>query len=119
MSFFGHKQTSERRQSARVADSFEVHYQVPNEPMRLECASRDISEEGMRFGLYQRLEVGAVLKFALYLRGLAGPTWLFGHIAWTRETSAQKHLYEAGVRFIGLDAGLRSKLQGYLRGLPA
>jgi hypothetical protein len=119
MNLFKRKRPEERRRYPRVNDSSEINYQVSNEPMRLECRAKDISESGVRFGLYQRLEPGTTLRLGLFLKNLVGPTLFLGRVAWIRETPGRGSLYEAGVAFEGLSDSLRAKILGHLQALSA
>jgi hypothetical protein len=119
MFLFKRRRPEERRQYPRINDASEVKYQLSNEPMRPECRAKDISEAGVRFGLYPRLEPGTTLRLGLFLRDLVGPTLILGRVAWIRETSGQGGLYEAGVAFEGLSDSLRAKIQGHIQALSA
>ena len=58
--FFWRKQGAgkERRRHPRVRVFLKIDYQITDEIPRLNCASRDISEGGIRFGLFQKIEPG-------------------------------------------------------------
>ena len=89
----------ERRRHPRIRVFLKIDYQITDEIPRLNCSSRDISEGGIRFGLFQRIENGTPLKLKVYLEYTAVPVELFGKVAWARETPGRDFPYEVGIEF--------------------
>ena len=111
------KRTGERRRFSRMSDSLRINYQIAGKVLCSSCRSKDISEGGVRFGLYQELEIGTTLKLGICLQDLAEPTLLIGTIAWSKETSVKEYPCEAGVEFDIFDPTLRSKIQNHIQAI--
>jgi len=95
----GDRKNKERRRYVRISDSLKINYRLAADALRTNCRSTDISEGGIRFNLYQKLEIGDTLKLEIYLKGSAEPLLGIGMVAWTRETSGKEYPFEAGIEF--------------------
>ena len=56
-----------KRKFVRISKPFYINYQIANEVLRPGYLSKDISEWGIRFSLYQELQIGTSLKLYIYL----------------------------------------------------
>ena len=95
----GDRKNKERRRYVRISDSLKINYRLAADALRANCRSADISEGGIRFNLYQKLEIGDTLKLEIYLKGSAEPLSAIGMVAWTRETPGKEYPFEAGIEF--------------------
>jgi len=111
------KKTEERRRYSRISNSLRINYQIANEDLRSTCRSADISEGGIRFSLYQKLEIGTTLKLGIYLQGSTEPVLAIGTVVWTKETPGKEYPFEAGIEFNVFDPSLRSKIQNHIQGI--
>jgi hypothetical protein len=89
----------ERRRHPRIRVFLKIDYQITDEIPRLNCAARDISEGGIRFGLFQRIEPGTPLRLKVYLEETAEPVEIFGKVTWAQETPGKDFPYEVGIVF--------------------
>lgn len=88
-----------RRRHERISILLRINYEAPNDIPRYNCFSKDISEGGVRFGLYQKLVVATPLKLQIYLRDSMEPVFTFGKVAWMRETPGSEYPFEVGIKF--------------------
>ncbi len=95
----GDKAKGERRRHPRIRVFLKIDYQITDEIPRLNCAARDISEGGIRFGLFQKIEPGTQLKLKVYLEETAEPVELLGKVTWAQETPSKDFPYEVGIAF--------------------
>ena len=93
------RKNEERRRHVRISDSFRLNYRIAPDGLHSSCCSADISEGGIRFNLYQKLEIGALLKLEIYLKGSAEPLSAIGRVAWIKETPGKEYPFEAGIEF--------------------
>lgn len=98
------KVKKERRRHPRIRLFVKVDYQISDEVSQLNCTSRDISEGGLRFGLFQKIEPGTRLKLKVYLTDKKEPLELLGKAVWTKETPGKDYPYEAGIAFDSLSS---------------
>ncbi len=89
----------ERRRHPRIRVFLKLDYQITDDIPRLNCATRDISEGGMRFGLFQKIEPGTLLKLKVYLQDTSEPVDIFGKVTWIKETPGKDFPYEVGIAF--------------------
>lgn len=93
------KGAGQRRRHERIGILLRINYEVGDDIPRYNCFSKDISEGGVRFGLYQKLETLTPLKLQIYLDDSPEPVSAFGKIAWIRETPGKEHPLEVGIEF--------------------
>lgn len=89
----------ERRRHPRIRVFLKIDYQMSDEIPRLNCATRDISESGIRFGLFQKIEPGIPLKLKVYLEDTVEPVEISGKVTWAQETPGKDFPYEVGIAF--------------------
>lgn len=108
---------AERRRFVRISNQVRINYEIANEGPRSNCRSKDISESGIRFSLYQRLEVKTPLKLFIYLEEAAAPICVIGEVAWIRETSGEEYPYEVGIEFSFADSAFRTKIKNLIQSI--
>jgi hypothetical protein len=89
----------ERRRHPRIRVFLKIDYQITDEIPRLNCEARDISEGGIRFGLFQQIASGTPLKLKIYLDNAAEPVDILGKVTWAKETPGKDFPYEVGIVF--------------------
>jgi len=94
-----HRKNNERRRYGRISVSLKINYRLATDALRTNCRSTDISEGGIRFNLYQKLEIGDALKLEIHLKDSSEPLYAIGMVAWTRGTSGKEYPFEAGIEF--------------------
>jgi len=100
----------QKRQYQRIEKFVRVNYQLTNESqIRIDCCSRDISERGIRFGLYQYLKVGTSLKLYIYLEDKPEFFCVMGKVVWIKEVEGD-YPYEVGVNFDFVTPSFRDKI---------
>lgn len=107
----------ERRRHPRVRVFLKIDYQITDEIPRLNCASRDISEGGIRFGLFQRIELGTPLKLKIYLEDTAEPAEVVGKVTWAKETPGQDFPYEVGIAFEPHASSPIAKIKNFIQNI--
>ena len=86
------KKTAERRRYMRFSTPLNVEYKtLALNPIFGKALAKDLSREGMRFGLKQDLPVGTTVEIQLDVPGDNLPVFATGKVAWAD----------------GLDAGIR------------
>jgi len=106
-----------RRRHERVSILLRINYEAPNDIPRYNCYSRDISEGGVRFGLYQKLEISTPLKLQIYLHDPSEPVLAFGRIAWIRETPGKDYPFEVGIKFDDFCAPAIGKIKDHIQSI--
>ena len=92
----GDRKNKERRRYVRISDSLRISYRLAADALRTNCRSTDISEGGIRFSLYEKLEIGDTLKLEIQLKDSVEPLYAVGRIAWTAsEASDKEYPFEA------------------------
>ena len=112
------KKKDRRRRHPRINATLVIHYQVTNETqLRADCRSKNISEGGICFRLYQQLETGDMLKLWIHFRDFIDPLLVIGKVVWTKHTHGEEYPFEAGIEFTLFDSLLRSKIQDYIQSI--
>ena len=106
-----------RRRHERISILLRINYEAPNDIPRYNCFSKDISEGGVRFGLYQNLAVATPLKLQIYLRDPLEPVLAFGKVAWMRETSGSEYPFEVGIKFDEMCVPAIAKIKDHIQGI--
>ena len=107
----------ERRRHPRVRVFLKIDYQITDEIPRLNCASRDISEGGIRFGLFQKITLGTPLKLKIYLEDTAEPAEVVGKVTWAKETPGQDFPYEVGIAFEPHTSSPIAKIKNFIQNI--
>jgi len=111
------RKNEERRRYVRISDSLKINYRIATYALRSNCRSADISEGGIRFNLYQKLEIGATLKLEIYLKDSAEPLSAIGRVAWTKETPGKEYPFEAGIEFNVFAPSFRSEIKNHIQSI--
>jgi c-di-GMP-binding flagellar brake protein YcgR len=111
------KEKKQRRRHERISILLRLNYEAANGILRYNCCSKDISEGGVRFGLYQRLESGTALKLQIYLQDSAEPVLTFGKVAWMKETPGREYPYEVGIKFDEFYVPAISKIKNHIQSI--
>ena len=106
-----------RRRHERISILLRINYEVANEIPRYNCYSKDISEGGVRFGLYQNLEIATPLKLQIYLRDPLEPVLTFGKVAWMKETPGKEYPFEVGIKFDEFCVPAISKIKDHIQSI--
>jgi len=104
----------ENRGSSRINNLLRIQYQLGTDTLYPNCRSKDVSDTGIRFDLFQRLEVGASLKLGIYLQDHAEPVLVFGKVAWVKETPEAEYPFEAGIKFDLMAPTVSSKIKEHI-----
>lgn len=107
----------ERRRHPRVRVFLKIDYQITDEIPRLNCAARDISEGGIRFGLFQNIAPGTPLKLKIYLEDTAEPVNILGTVTWAKETPGKDFPYEVGITFEPQFLAPISKIKNFIQNI--
>ena len=113
----GDKENKERRRYARISDSLKINYRLAADALRTNCRIADISEGGIRFNLYQKLEIGDTLKLEIHLKDSAEPLYAIGMVAWTRETFGKEYPFEAGIEFDVFSPYFRTEIKNHIQNI--
>lgn len=105
----------ERRKYVRISDSLMVSYQKMLDSFKASCRSVDISENGIRLSISQRIEPGSVLKLWVNLEGIMSPIEALGEVVWLKERIDAKSVFDIGIKFLEIDDEDRSKLCEHIR----
>lgn len=95
----GRKNNDRRCRHHRIYILLRINYQAANGVSRYNCNTKDISEGGVCFGLYQPLEIGMALKIQIYPQNSTESIVLLGSVAWIKETPGKEYPYEVGIKF--------------------
>jgi c-di-GMP-binding flagellar brake protein YcgR len=106
-----------RRRHERISILLRINYEAANGISRYNCRTKDISEGGVRFGLYQRLKISMALKIHIYLQGAAESVLLLGSVAWIKETSGKEYPYEVGIKFDECCVPSISKIKDHIQSI--
>jgi len=107
----------ERRRHPRIRVFLKIDYQITDGIPRLNCASRDISEGGIRFGLFQRIEPGTPLKLKIYLEDTAEPVEVVGKVTWAQETQGKDFPFEVGIAFDPRSSSPIGKIKNFIQNI--
>lgn len=113
----GQKGGERRRRHERISILLRINYEVSNQIPRYNCYSKDISEGGVRFGLYQNLEVATPLKLQIFLRDPLEPVLAFGRVAWMKETPGKEYPFEVGIKFDEFCTPAISKIKDHIQSI--
>lgn len=97
-----HKSDKERRRHPRIRVFLKIDYQIADDISHLNCSTRDISEGGLRFGLFQKITPGTPLKLKVHLADKKEPLEIVGKAIWAKETPGKNFPYEVGIAFESL-----------------
>ncbi|KPK98962.1 MAG: hypothetical protein AMJ95_01500 [Omnitrophica WOR_2 bacterium SM23_72] len=109
------KKKQKARRCDRISHSLKISYQIANDTLHVECRTKDISESGIRLNLYQKIEIGTVLKLGIYFQESVEPVWVIGKVVWLKATPRKEYPFEAGIEFTFLDSSSRSKFQNHIQ----
>lgn len=113
----GEKEKWLRRKHERVSILLRINYEAAGDIPRYNCYSKDISEGGVRFGLYQKLEVATPLKLHIYLHDSLEPVLAFGKVAWVKEACGREYPFEVGIEFDEFYAPAISKIKNHIQSI--
>ena len=111
------RRIKERRRYPRVNDCLRINYQMANDVPHANCVTRDISAGGIRLNLYQKVQIGTVLKLGIDLRDHDDLAWAIGKVVWTKETPTREYPYEAGIEFYFFGPAFRSRIQNHIQAI--
>jgi hypothetical protein len=107
----------ERRRHPRIRVFLKIDYQITDEIPRLNCASRDISAGGIRFGLFQKIDPGTPLRLKVYLEDTAEPVEVAGKVTWAKETPGQDFPFEVGIAFDAFSSSPIDKIKNFIQNI--
>lgn len=113
----GRARGRERRRHPRIRVFLKIDYQITDEIPRLNCASKDISEGGIRFGLFQKIEPGTPLKLKIYLEDTTEPVEVVGKVTWAKETPSQDFPFEVGIAFDSFSSSPIAKIKNFIQNI--
>lgn len=113
----GRMSKGRRRRHERISILLRINYEAGNDIPRYNCYSKDISEGGVRFGLYQKLQVATPLKLQIYLQDPLEPVLAFGRVAWIKETPGKEYPFEVGIKFDEFCAPAISKIKDHIQSI--
>jgi Tfp pilus assembly protein PilZ len=113
----GRMDRGQRRRHERISILLRINYEAVNDIPRYNCYSKDISEGGVRFGLYQKLKVVTPLKLQIYLRDPLEPVVTFGKVAWIKETAGKEYPFEVGIEFDAFCTPAISKIKDHIQSI--
>ena len=112
-----HRKNKERRKYVRISAPLKINYRIATDGLRSSCRSADISEGGIRFNLYQKLEIGDILKLEIYLKDSAEYLSAIGRVVWTKETLGKEYPFEAGIEFDIFSPYFRSEIKNHIQSI--
>ena len=114
---FGRIGRGHRRLHERISILLRINYEAPHDIPRYNCYSKDISEGGVRFGLYQKLQVATPLKLQIYLQDPSEPVLALGKVAWLKETFGKEYPFEVGIQFDELCSPTIAKIKDHIKSI--
>ena len=60
------------------------------------CLTRDVSQNGLRVGINQELDIGAILQIGVELSGQENTLYLTGEVKWCERDDSGKTLWQVG-----------------------
>jgi c-di-GMP-binding flagellar brake protein YcgR len=109
---------NEKRKFVRIEAPVVITYKAASEKGKQDKAiCEDFSEGGIRFPIYEKLEVGTTLEMQIETPFDALPIYAVGSIVWMRPLSkeAGSQAYDVGVKFTRLDKFDRTRLTSFAR----
>ena len=103
----------EKRQYIRIEAPIVVTYKVGEEnPVTKKTISKDFSEGGIRFPVYEKLKVGTSLELYIETPFDTIPIAATGQIVWTKALSVKegREIYDVGVKFTRMQAFDRKRM---------
>ena len=112
----------EKRKAARIDKPVEVKFRFAGQLLRVGVQSINISTQGVRLPLFQRLTLGMTLELEIVLSGLARPLKALGEVIWVRQRDDRQSPFEAGIKFAKISAidleVIKNFCQSHNRALP-
>ena len=103
---------SEKRQFTRIKDTIKITYRTPKGYLQTESSSIDISEGGIRFPVFHKLDLGSPIELTIFLPNNP-PIIVNGTVMWIREKVDGEFRFVVGVKFVE-DAPRRQKIFQHL-----
>lgn len=107
----------EQRQSVRLIKPLLVSYQKLTDYMRSPSRSKDISDTGICLLVFHSLEVGTTLKLSIDFKDNSTPTTAIGEVVWLKRRNNAEYPFEAGIKFVEINAANRRKISDYIKSL--
>ncbi len=94
----------ERRKYVRLNIPLKISYNIPGkEDVELKSITKNISPNGARFALEERLPKGAIVNINVKIPMVDKPIPIKARIAWSnKEANNEKNLYDTGFEFVQL-----------------
>jgi c-di-GMP-binding flagellar brake protein YcgR len=93
----------EKRRYIRIDAPMAVAYKLDGRPSAIikKTVTKDFSEGGMRFIIYEKLEVGALIELHIEAPFDTIPIFAKAQVVWTKPLDSKegRQSYEAGVQF--------------------
>ncbi len=106
-----------RRRHERISILLKINYESPNGILRYNCSSKDVSEGGVCFGLFQKLEIETPLKLHILLQDSPETLFTFGKVAWIRETPGKEYPFQVGIKFDEFCGFAISKIKDHIQSI--
>lgn len=103
----------EKRKYIRIEAPIVVTYKMGEEsPVTKKTISKDFSEGGIRFPVYEKLKVGVSLELYIETPFDTIPIAATGQIVWTKALSVKegREIYDVGVKFTRMQAFDRKRM---------
>lgn len=110
----------ERRQTMRINASFIVRYSIEKKyPLRLNGQMKDISSDGMRLLINEKLAEGTLLLLEFDLANKKDFVGAEGKVIWTDGEFAERdktgrRIFQTGIQFVSIKPDDKSRLVAYV-----
>ena len=103
----------EKRKYMRIEAPIVITYKIGKIAKGKKSITRDFSEGGIRFPIYEKLKVGTPVQLYIETPFDTIPIAATGQVVWTKALSAQegREIYDVGVMFTGMQAFDKKRME--------
>ena len=102
----------EKRKYIRIEAPIVVTYKLDRESATKKTITKDFSEGGIRFPVYEKLDAGATLEMYIETPFDTIPIFAIGRVVWTKALSVKegREIYDVGVQFTEMKSFDRKRI---------
>jgi len=101
----------ERRHYLRIGRWAAISYTTRSAQFKSGSRASNISEGGICFPTVGRFDPGTVLDMEIRLEETQAPIRAMAEVIWSKAREDSRYPFEAGLRFVDIDAGLQDKIR--------
>lgn len=112
----------ERREHVRFKDELKVTYVTEKKPhLNKNGTTIDISKGGVKLMLDEKLTIGTIVNFKVYIPSLNKPAEVEGEVVWSSDAEQKdpsgKRLFYSGLKFLAISETHTDSISQYIRAL--